>query len=48
MMAEVAIGEAYLAPAVQKSSRFIYFEMLSAACQFIIEHGGPLLKSNQN
>ena len=37
LLAEVYIGEAYLARAVKKSSRFIYFEMLTAACNFILD-----------
>ena len=37
LLAEVYMGEAYLARAVKKSSRFIYFEMLTAACNFILD-----------
>ena len=37
--------QAFLPPAVRKSSRFIYLEMISAACSFVLEQGKKRDKS---
>jgi hypothetical protein len=37
IMTEVLICEMFLPPAVRKSSRFIYLEMIQAACSFLID-----------
>jgi hypothetical protein len=37
ILAELGICDKFLPPAVKKSSRYIYFEMVSAACTVIIE-----------
>lgn len=37
ILAEIGLIERFLPPAVKKSSRFIYLEMISAACSFMLE-----------
>jgi hypothetical protein len=37
ILAEIALSEKFLPPAVKKSSRYIYFEMIGAACSFMLE-----------
>lgn len=39
VLSEVNMCQAFLPPAVRKSSRFIYLEMISAACSFVLEQG---------
>lgn len=36
IMTEVLICEMFLPPAVRKSSRFIYIEMIQAACSYLL------------
>jgi hypothetical protein len=36
IMTEVLICEIFLPPAVRKSSRFIYIEMIQAACSYLL------------
>jgi hypothetical protein len=44
ILAELAICDKFLPPAVKKSSRYIYFEMIAAACEFVIEQESKMKK----
>jgi hypothetical protein len=37
ILTEVNVCERFLPPAVKKSSRYLYLEMISAACSYLLE-----------